>query len=497
MVYTARARLSVFVRGLKTDAAYTVTQVQMYTAASLAQPTRTVRCRRPRITPTSIYVRIRVPDCFACEVNNPVELTTDVIKFGMAYKVPARDSAYVHRHEDHDNGFMAFSFECDTRAQASAVERIVRAQVEEMTVFDSFEYVDVTGLAAMLGHESAGDVYENYVTVARKLFVHMVETAKLVFPGKYLGHYGSEYQVRKTSAKRLTGSGQVISSDLAVEYGFRTPAVSWTPVSTENFEPLTTMGRHVCEEVSDVTVWRSTPFEDVPIFALMEDGDAMLRNVSDDAEQSADADKAGKALHDYAIKMWRIAPERIDKDFYTQHVVDKGAYERFYRAKRFVMANTQPRQAHQQRLKEKVSAIMLCNDPNVNLYKSLLKQHYARLFAGQSLLEALLNPDQLQSLMDDCVTVNIAAVENACRQCKSQIDPSELKATLRLFDMTESTTDFIMARKILRVAFGVELQRQSKRSNLAAFKRVDINVRELKSIANRYKPGLLARLFPE
>jgi hypothetical protein len=449
-------------------------------------PIKTASHNRPMSRPASFYVRLRVPNDIAYETDSPTQLTTEILKFGIAYEVDLRDNGYVYSQVD--NGYMAFSFQCETRAEASAVERIIRAQFEDVAVLNSFEYLDVSGVAARLGHKYDTNTYENYVTVGRALFVHMVETAKLVFPGKYRGQFGVKYQVRRTGAcRKLTGSWETIGGSLATEYMYRTPSVTWTPehedssltelVSMATIDsPCDGHANHLIAERQSSNhrehSWRGTPFKEITF----------------DGNRSSDTDTAGQALRYYATELWRVAPERVDERFYSEYVSDQVSYEKYCCAKRFILAYSHA--ITTQTLKEKLSEIMLCNDSN----KTRLKQHYMKLIAGQTFMDTLLSREQIQELRSGRLTIDIGAVEDACARFKSQFDPSELKATLRMFDLSESASDFIAARKIAKLALGVELQRQSKRSNLAAFKRIDVDVLELLAMNKRYNPEILAPL---
>lgn len=151
----------------------------------LLQNTLTAAKNPYAFLPSSFYVRILVPSAFRRALENPKQLTLRILKFGIAEVISSRDSGYVY-----DNGYMAFSFQCDRRIDAIIVENIIKAEYSDITVLNSLEYVDAVDLAKRLDYEYDETSYDSYVALARKLFVHMVETIKVVFPTKYSGHGG-------------------------------------------------------------------------------------------------------------------------------------------------------------------------------------------------------------------------------------------------------------------------------------------------------------------
>jgi len=96
---------------------------------------------------TWMYVRVRLPDsCMHKDLQNPKQLTLDVIKFGITYSLKERNTNYMK-----DNAYMMFGFPCSNRYEAEIVENIIKYDFHNITVFGSREYVDSVKLAAALG----------------------------------------------------------------------------------------------------------------------------------------------------------------------------------------------------------------------------------------------------------------------------------------------------------------------------------------------------------
>ena len=80
------------------------------------------------------------------DLQNPKQLTLDVIKFGITYSLKERNTNYMK-----DNAYMMFGFPCSNRYEAEIVENIIKYDFHNITVFGSREYVDSVKLAAALG----------------------------------------------------------------------------------------------------------------------------------------------------------------------------------------------------------------------------------------------------------------------------------------------------------------------------------------------------------
>jgi hypothetical protein len=179
---------------------------------------------------TSIYVRIRCPKQHCRIVTDPKELTMGELKFGVAYEKEKRNSGYPK-----DNGYFAFAFVCLTRREAEFIESYVKSMFGTLTVFNSREYLDARRLAVELGLQYDGVSYDEYLVVARTLFVKMVEFAKLVSQGNYDNLYGTLYGVAEVVAKegapaQLTFPANIITRELAIQFGFRNPTTTWKAI---------------------------------------------------------------------------------------------------------------------------------------------------------------------------------------------------------------------------------------------------------------------------
>jgi hypothetical protein len=237
------------------------------------------------------------------------------------------------------------------------------------------------------------------------------------------------------------------------------------------------------------------PFEDLENLALSVDGRRRYRLLGHANASMSDVERAEKLLYELAVNMWKVAAVKIDKAFYDDAVATKDAFEVFYRAKRFVLMSTQNVVSHRQQLRERMDAIIGSDDPNIQVYKTKLKQFYTKLISGHALIAAVMTPQQRATLRQlDSVTLEAPAIELAYTAFRDSLEPDEKRTMLKLFELTETTGSFIAARKMVHLAFGVDMQRKSKRATLAAYKVVEVNVNNLRRMRELYEPALLAPL---
>lgn len=381
---------------------------------------------RTRNTPTSFYVRILAPPQYAIVLNNPKQLTRKIVKFGMTDGVSSRDCGY-----QYDNGYMAFTFECESRSEASIVERIMKAEYADLTVLDSLEYVDAYGLAERLGHKYDESSYDSYVLLARKLFVHMVETAKLVFPTKYLAKYGLIHKL-KEGTKTLTGAGETISLDMAIQFGFRTPTTTWSQLSHDvHEEGVAPVERQVPEQVSSVEV-------------------------------AARAFRKYKDLYGLPIG----ADMRL---FYDKLVAPKNSATIFERAKRYSLLR---------------GGTMVTD---INLDKNKFN---ATLFHGQRILESLLSGEAFQEVK--CFGQVQVQEEDVARVMDEQFVtmlPEKKAKFYKLFGIVnDEATPFALFKRVIEAAFGMSVGRGSTSSKRKAYTVLTISNPFMTSIQDAFKP---------
>lgn len=182
---------------------------------------------------TSLYIRMRLPLEFGVDTDNPKRLTTDILKFGIAYSVHVRNGQYTR---EKDNGYMAFSVTCASRKEASVIEDILRYEFSAITVLNSFEYVDAGALAEMLNVPYVENDYASYAGVAVALFGYTVTRLHDVWK-QYSDVYGFQHDLITTNSTivhscetglarlhtELTFRSQIIDKARALELGMIQP----------------------------------------------------------------------------------------------------------------------------------------------------------------------------------------------------------------------------------------------------------------------------------
>lgn len=466
-------------------------------------------------------MRLCVPDEIAREVDSPMQLTKEIVKFGIAYELESRDSGYMYAK--HDNGYMAFTFECDSRAEASVVEKIMKIKFSKITVLNSWEYVDTAGLAEILGHTYVPGTYEDYVAVGRKLFMHMVETAKLVFPSKYLGKYGTEYAPTSSNVSaKFTGRGKTISSSLAIDYGYKTPAIIWTPLSVENCEPVISDSRIqarsmsrldplqaiACNNILGIDVLdesfkqvHDVRFEDVRMLALEGDDGrhayTLIRELLQEPVRVPKNDVAAMKLYYATVIAWQADPSKVDDTFYTEHVV-KGPCD-LYRARRFALMATSDIDDVRKDLLDEIHKISDLPDlqRNIDLYRCKVEAEYSPLLhAYEWLLGCTHDSDReaLCTLSDICVDAD--AVDQSYMSLRESMPPNDMLRFLRMFELKASSSSFIAFKRVMSVAFHVQVARHDRRGDRPGFKKIACKCSWLRGMRDMYDVAFLRHLCP-
>jgi Origin of replication binding protein len=283
--------------------------------------------------------------------------------------------------------------------------------------------------------------------------------------------------------KSMTNYRAILSKTLREDYGIPC-AESYTDVAAHDLDI------DVAREASKVT--NDVKFEDIPIFALMEHGDARYRAVADNMERASDADKAGKVLHDYAIRMWGVPPEKIDESFYSDHVKPADASVAFFKAKRLMTMQTQSATEISHAMSRAMDAVMATSDANIKVYRTKLKTHYTLLLKGQELVQGCLTESEAARFRAfEDVTITDATMCERLAALKASMDAADLKQFFKILDLKSTATPFVQFRKILVCAFGVAVERQNDDKRLKAWHSIDIKLDRYRDMKQAYSPSCL------
>jgi hypothetical protein len=172
-----------------------------------------------------MYVRICTDniklDRSKSEISSSVEMTRDIIKFGITINLDNRQTAY---WKNNDGGYFIYAFTFDCREDAGMIENIFRYIYSDIVYEKTYEYLYTKKLAERLNVEY-DESYISYVNVARMFYIQIVKTIRFVFP-KYNNLNGTLYEV-KERPKIIEGKKMVevyfddtiISDDIAKQIG--------------------------------------------------------------------------------------------------------------------------------------------------------------------------------------------------------------------------------------------------------------------------------------
>jgi hypothetical protein len=149
---------------------------------------------------TFIYVRIRKPEKLLVNTTYAKQLTTEVLKFGIARNTKTRDDDY---NRCIDNGYFAFTYSCGDRHQADIIERILIYDFSKVTVLGSREYIDTQSTALIIGCTHIPDSYPSHVNIAGKLFLYIVRKLHAIWPST-ANVYGHSYEILTNESPMVT-----------------------------------------------------------------------------------------------------------------------------------------------------------------------------------------------------------------------------------------------------------------------------------------------------
>jgi len=164
---------------------------------------------------TYLYIRAYRSEHYTRDTDVAKPLTLDVLKFGITDSLNKRNTQY-----QADNGFFVFSYKFHTRCEAEIIEKIMRVNFSNITVYDSFEYVNVKELAELLKIiDYTADDYESYIRVADHLLRYAVRLTRLIWPERY-DSKATVYSINespKMAQARLTNKLMVVHEPLQTE----------------------------------------------------------------------------------------------------------------------------------------------------------------------------------------------------------------------------------------------------------------------------------------
>lgn len=139
---------------------------------------------------TYLYIRIALPEDIRLNAvaKEGKLLTTNVIKFGITRSPHIRNGEYIKN--GHDNGYFAFMY-LTNKEVACNTEAIMRLKLKNVTVYNSFEYVDTARLATFLGLD-VGTGYQWYFYVAECLYAYILKVSKFIW-GDEINNFGMRF----------------------------------------------------------------------------------------------------------------------------------------------------------------------------------------------------------------------------------------------------------------------------------------------------------------
>jgi hypothetical protein len=145
-----------------------------------------------------MYIRVFSPFFEAEQKNIKVDekvrrLSWDIIKFGIAKYLDNRENSY-----SNDSGYFQFSIEVPSKECAIFIEKISRQEFKDITIGNSFEYLDSKKLGKQFGiikDINAELEKRDYYKSAKELYTKMVTDLHMYYPDEK-DNFGTMYHPR-------------------------------------------------------------------------------------------------------------------------------------------------------------------------------------------------------------------------------------------------------------------------------------------------------------
>jgi hypothetical protein len=168
---------------------------------------------------TYIYIRMQLPpDYIKQKINNIKKLTIDNVKFGITFSLRSRSGGY--NKDDGDDGYFKYAFSMHNRTYADIIERILKLNFKDITLFGSNEYIDSTKLASILNIDFDSSSYESYELLVNNFYIYIVKLIRTLWSKEYSSHYGYQFNLEGCGANEKISTNRVeINENLAKEMG--------------------------------------------------------------------------------------------------------------------------------------------------------------------------------------------------------------------------------------------------------------------------------------
>lgn len=278
---------------------------------------------------------------------------------------------------------------------------------------------------------------------------------------------------------------QILKKTLEEDYGIPCEYSTDTLPSMEEEKTLV-------REIEDSVLANSTlpPFTE----ALVITGD-MYEELSAKEGPLTPLEKIQRRVYDIGVLLWKIDPEKIDKDFYDNFVVPKGSYEKLSCIQRFMRACQNTVEEVKYDYSERMMSVVTSVDSNMELFKQRYANYYMKTIVSMDILNALYPEgwrEGLKKIREKPLQSTEEKLLKAYDKVFDNMKKEEVAKVYGLFNVKSSTKKFVVVKRILEEGLGMVVDRNSNSSKRGQYKDTTITLPLLKEV-EQYHPKVLEK----
>jgi hypothetical protein len=201
-------------------------------------------------------------------------------------------------------------------------------------------------------------------------------------------------------------------------------------------------------------------------------------------------DRAAIRLFDCEHAVWGVNPDLVDEAFYKTLVMAAGAFDYYFRVKRFLSMTHFTLDENRNALQLKVLEILHLDDKNLELFKTKAKTHHCMLVSAHALILQLCDFKQQDDIRRlEPVYLHVDTIQASVDKCLAGLEPQERFGFKKLFKVKQSSTAVDVLQSVVKMAFGMRLSRQDTHMKRANFSVYVLDNNKLKGFTKKYRPS--------
>jgi hypothetical protein len=207
------------------------------------------------------------------------------------------------------------------------------------------------------------------------------------------------------------------------------------------------------------------------------------------AADASSVQLASLKLYEGMTDRWGVQPQHVDAGFYKQYVMASNAHDLYFQAKRFNALCMSSLTDNKERYASQLRVWLAMDDYNLELYRSRMRNFHETLLSGQTLLIALMDLKDRDTLCAlGSVQLHEDVLDARFNKYWSALQPPVAVRTRKIFKLINNKGAYYTVKKVLDHAFGISMSRGNKNADRPAFKQLTVRNAKMKAMVSRYHP---------